>query len=124
MISFGDIKSIADVLKEAGKIKQYRQILKFQQDLQDLQNENIGLKTKNKELNEKLKIKGKIKYKDPFYWLENHDIEDGPFCSACWDSKKELSRIPSYNKGNWKIECPVCHNKYEDPNYKDHGPVL
>lgn len=57
----------------------------------------------------KLKIKGKFYYTDT-------EPEDGPFCTACYDSKQQRIRIVSKllrNTSNvYKYQCPVCSVTY------------
>jgi hypothetical protein len=123
VITFNDIMSVANVLKEAGKIEQYKQILEFQQQLQETQNENLELQRKVEKLKEQLLLKGKVEYNDPFYWLRGEDRKDGPFCCGCWDLKKELIRVPGYEQGRYQIDCPVCHTRYNNPLYENSIPM-
>jgi phage FluMu protein Com len=63
-----------------------------------------SLKEENKELEEKLKIKWKIEFKDNFYYIDSK----WPYCSRCWEKDKNLIRsIPnSINSDN--STCPEC----------------
>jgi len=67
----------------------------------EMQGKILELSEENKELKEKLEIKGKITLKNNFYYIEN----DGPFCTRCRDVEKKLVR--AHPKGNY-AKCPEC----------------
>ena len=100
---FDDLKSAATILKEAGKVEQYRQILEAQEKLLEMQNKISELEGENRTLKEKLKTKEELKYEGNAYWRMEGDRRDGPFCSRCWDKNKDLIRI---NQSTYV--CPEC----------------
>jgi hypothetical protein len=107
MISFDNLKSVAKVLQEAGKIEQYTQILEVQQKLLEMQAKIIDLEKDNKKLKDRLNIKDSLEYANNCYWIKKKDIKEGPFCSRCWDKEKLLIRMhPQGNKAYTK--CPAC----------------
>jgi len=108
MAIFDELKSIGKVLREAGKIEQYKQILEAQEKLLEMQKKIDDLKKENKKLNEKLKIKENLEYKNNAYWSKkDDDSKDGPFCSRCWDVDKNLVHLhPAGMEGSWV--CPHC----------------
>ena|SRR3989344_1083515 len=116
MISFDNLKSVAKVLQESGKIEQYKQILDVQEKLLKMQAKIADLETKNKKLEEKLAISVSLTYEKNCYWSLNDDKKEGPFCSRCWDKEKSLIRMhPQENKAYSK--CPACDTSvlvYED----------
>lgn len=100
---FDDLKSAATILKEAGKIEQYRQILEVQGKLLEMQDKIAELEDENKDLKEKLKIKGNLIYKGNAYWINEGGKEDGSFCTRCWDKNKETIRLNPRTR-----ICPEC----------------
>jgi len=56
---FNKLKLIVKILKEAGKIEQYKQILEIQQELLEMQKKIWNLEKKNEELEGKFKNKRK-----------------------------------------------------------------
>ncbi len=59
-------------------------------------------------------IRGKVVFKDRFYYLD----DDGPFCTACYDSRRKLIRVAkmlsqSSQMGITRWICPVCQVIYE-----------
>lgn len=96
-------KDAANVLKEAGKIEEYKQILELLEKLLELQKINSDLEIKNKNIEEKFKIKEKLTYKNNSYW----NNEEGPFCSRCWEKNKDLIRM-HHGVGDNYAHCPEC----------------
>lgn len=67
----------------------------------DLLDENRELKDQIKELSSKKEET--LIIKNGLYYRKN---EDGPFCTGCYDSKKEVIRLTTWGVNSYK--CPVC----------------
>lgn len=113
MIAFNDLKKIADVLKKAGKINEFNQILELQEQLLSMQDRIAKLKQekeevekKNKKLKEKLNLKEDMEKKNNAYWKKSDG--GGPFCSMCWEKDKKPISMILYYKGSNNAVCPVC----------------
>ena len=106
MAIFDDLKTVAKVLQEAGKIEQYKQILEVQEKLLEMQ-EKIRLQDEEiRTLKEKLKIKENLVFEKDAYWIKRKDDpKEGPYCSACWDKNKKLIHL--HHDGDF-LFCPVC----------------
>ena len=78
MAIFDELKSVAGVLQEAGKIEQYRQILDAQKELLEMQKRISDLESENKSLKEKLEIKDTLIFERNAYWVEKDAKKDGP----------------------------------------------
>lgn len=119
MAIFDELKSIGKVLQEAGKIEQYQQILNLQQQLLDIQKKINDLKVENKELKDKLKLQNNLTYENNAYWIKKEDKKEGPFCSRCWDVKKNTVRMKQ-STGNLAFHfCPECKTQVQtDPAYR------
>jgi hypothetical protein len=105
---FDEIRTAAEVLREAGKIEQYKQLLDAQQQLLDMQKNLSDLENENKQLKNELQIKQNIRYEKNAYWMD----KDGPFCSNCWDYEKKLIRMPSGEFTDFRV-CPHCNKTYQ-----------
>lgn len=105
MAIFDELKSVAGVLQEAGKIEQYRQILDAQKELLEMQKRISDLEFENRELKEKFKIKEDLVVKNDAYWTK---AGDGPFCLTCHGSKNLLIRMVSWGMGQHK--CNNCNH--------------
>jgi len=110
MAIFDELKSVASTLQEAGKIEQYKQILEAQKELLGMQKQISDLETENKELNEKLKTKESLTFRDNAYWIKKDDQKDGPFCSCCWDDDRKTIRMQPCGNPAY-FDCPKCKNK-------------
>lgn len=63
-----------------------------------------------RQLQEQLKVKAKVQYQSPYYYLIDGDKKDGPFCQHCYDKDKALIRLQYQGEGWW---CLVCKNIYD-----------
>ncbi len=104
---YDGLKDAASVLKEAGKIEQYRQILEIQEKLLDMQNHIAEIDIENKLLKEKLSIKENLIPEGNFYYTIKDKNKDGPFCTCCWDSESKLVRLHTNTSSN-RTHCPNC----------------
>ena len=84
-----------------------------------LQKENLELKAKIKELEEKLNKKEEMDWEPPFYWVNNGDAKDGPFCQKCYDSESKLIRLQNADKGAWR--CVSCNNNFFEGSNRPSG---
>lgn len=110
MAIFDELKSIAGVLQEAGKIEQYRQILDAQKELLEMQKQILDLENENKEIKEKLKTQGSLVFENNAYWTVKDDKKDGPYCSCCWDDDRKTIRMQPCGNPAY-FDCPKCKNK-------------
>jgi len=72
-------------------------------------------------LREQMKIKEKIKWEKPYYWLEDEGKKDGPFCQQCYDNEQKLIRLTDYGDGSWV--CKTCSSSYFDKNFKSQVDI-
>ena len=100
---FEEAKTAANILKEAGKIEEYKQILDLLDKLLELQKRCVDLEAENKSLKEKFEVKEKLVYRNNSYWIE----DDGPYCSRCWEKNKDLMRMHHGLNDNY-AHCPEC----------------
>jgi len=62
----------------------------------------------------------KVKWDSTYYWLEEDERRDGPFCQYCHDSDEKLNHlIQGSIEDYW--ECRICGNGYKD---KAHKPTI
>lgn len=83
--------------------------------------QNDLIREKNDEirtLKEKLKVKAKMVYNDPYYQMENNKAKlEGQYCKVCYDGEGLLMRLESLSSNSWK--CGKCNNIC----YKDDEPT-
>lgn len=117
--SFEDIKKIAKVLQEAGKIDLYEKLLQMKERAIEMQAKIELLTAENKNLIKNQVIREKLELKDNHYWLKTKNDVDGPYCTKCWDKDQLLIRVPVYNNNEYQFECPSCHAKIFNKDYKE-----
>jgi hypothetical protein len=121
--SFEDIKKIAKVLQEAGKIDLYEKLLEMKERAMEMQDRIETLSKENKKLKEIQHIECRLVLKDNHYWLKlDHDKLDGPHCTKCWDKDKQLIRVPVYGDNEYRFVCPSCKTEIRNKNYIDQTP--
>jgi ribosomal protein L37AE/L43A len=77
----------------------------------------LDKETEIQKLKKELEISKNVIWKEPFYFVELPEAQDGPYCQKCYDSKKLLIRVQSPNKNGFWI-CNKCGNNYRDETYK------
>lgn len=68
-------------------------------------------------LEQKLEVRDKLSYTQPYYWLMADSGKDGPYCQHCYDKDSKLVRLQQEEKGYWC--CKVCRNIFTDDDYTD-----
>ncbi len=104
-------KNLAD---ELNNLKMKEVIVELKSDLIDLKEQILALREENLQLKEEAKKRSEaptLTIKEGKYYCAEGD---GPFCTGCYDSRKEMIRLTALNTafrgiGNWR--CPVCRNK-------------
>jgi regulator of replication initiation timing len=91
-------------------------LLDAKEQVSDYKEENATLKAENTKLKQELE---KGQGKEPHVYVMNGlyytQDNDGPFCTGCYDSKKQTIRVvdsPSAVHGIGKYMCPVCKITY------------
>lgn len=116
-----DLEAVYELAKRCANLELQERIMGLREQVLEVENENIQLLLKNKELNEKLKIKGQLNFCGRSYWMCKEDgSKDGPFCQVCKDKTGKLIRLQSYP---YKWSCLVCKNIYEKDEEKG-GSIL
>ncbi len=122
--SFEDIKKIAKVLQEAGKLDLYEKLLELKERAMEMQEKIEKLAAENKKLKKNQSIEEKLELKDNHYWLKEGDGLDGPYCTKCWDKEQLLIRVPFYNDNEYQFECPNCQTKIRNKGYVHQSQVI
>ncbi len=67
------------------------------------------LTRENRSLKEKLRLSGEFIRREGALWLDGTK-DPGPYCTACWDMKRDAIRI-SVSIGG--ANCPACNESYD-----------
>jgi hypothetical protein len=90
------------------------EIIKAQQEVFSLIDENRQLKSKIDELEKEVNTIHEMEFKHGIYWREGEGINDrGPFCPTCYDKDRKTIHLKEWGKG---YLCNVC-------NYNTNPPV-
>lgn len=114
-MGYSDLKELLvdarNLAEGAHDLQLKAKLLDIQGLVYDLQDENRELRLKNEEMKRQEEISTSLVYKNNAYY---DNVGKGPFCSACWDEKKVLTRFLNTHKylSNSEIHgiCPVCGN--------------
>ncbi|MBI4155816.1 MAG: hypothetical protein HY507_01115 [Candidatus Zambryskibacteria bacterium] len=107
MSLYDGLKDAASILKEAGKIEEYRQILEAQEKMLEMSKKIEDLEEDNKELRKQQEIKGKLIVENNMYYIEENGIKNGPFCTSCLDSEQKPIRL-HFHQDSGSASCPKC----------------
>lgn len=115
-------KDIVELLKKGSTIEAQEKIMELREGALSLQEENIKLREKIKELEFELNKRKEVQWEAPFYWDVSDETRNGPFCQKCYDSDDKLIRLQKIEEGNW--HCKSCNNNYFEASYKPTNPVV
>ena len=72
------------------------------------------------DLKDALEVKQKLVYEAPYYWIQDGEEKDGPYCQHCQDADKKLIRLQKRGTGRWL--CRACKGQFTDKNYVKPKP--
>lgn len=99
-------KDIIDLIKKGANVEAQEKILELREGAIDLQEENIVLRERVKELEAALQLKGEMVYSKTVYWRHLADGEkDGPYCSTCYDKFGKVIHLHDWGE-TWC--CRAC----------------
>jgi regulator of replication initiation timing len=86
-----NVKEVARLAQEIGKIDLYQKTVELMAQVTDLATENFELKQQVNDLKKRLEVKGKVAYnpKNHTYTLDGH----GAYCATCYDQFGALQRL-------------------------------
>ncbi len=112
---FDNVKTIKDIADTTANLELKSAIVDLKEQILELREENLRMK-------EKLSVKDSynMHFKNNMYYNILPDgTNDGPYCTACWDAKKQAVRMHSCDQGHY--ECPSCKKEVFLDSY---SPVL
>jgi hypothetical protein len=106
---------IIELLKKGSLSEAQQKVVELREGALELQEENIGLRERIKELEGILDVRESLEWNQPYYWLRRGQRREGPFCQQCYDSTGKLIRLQGDGKGWW--ECKTCKNNFTDKSF-------
>lgn len=118
------IKTAGTLAKQIGSIEVQQKLIDLQVEALDLIDENRTLKERVATLEGKLKTKKSLQFRKNFYWTTADDgHEEGPFCSHCYDSDRNLIHLHAISNGR-DFGCPACLQVREsDGDLSDYAVI-
>jgi len=127
--ALGSIKTATDIaklIKDSGtsleKAEIKLQIADLISSLADIKMELANVQTvlieKDQnitELKNQLNTKQSVVWSKPYYFVQNGDEKDGPFCQQCYDTEQKLIRLQGGGTNGWS--CLTCKGYFKDSNY-------
>ena len=100
------IASVTKAVADAGNQELYQNLQDISLKAYDLQMENIELKEKIAQMEEKERQDAVRTFKDRAYYFN----DDGPYCTKCYDDEGKKIRMHERDNGTGivYIECPKC----------------
>ena len=115
-------KEIIDLTKKGSTLEAQEKIIELREAALNLQDENIGLREKIKELEKKQDLSKKVIWEKPHYWLKDGENQDGPFCQKYYDVERKLIRMQGGNNDVWT--CFQCNCTVRGPSYEPPEPIV
>ena len=81
----------------------------------EIQEALIDSEKEKKELIDKIKLRDNMVYEKPYYWKNNGDGQEGPFCQRCFDSDDKLIHLQGGNNDMWF--CRQCDKTFYGSHY-------
>jgi len=107
---------IMELVRKGELTEAQQKIVQLREGAIDIQEENIALREKVKELEAALDVKQNLEWEKPYYWLRRGQRREGPFCQQCYDSTVKLIRLQGDGQGWW--ECKTCKNNFTDKSFR------
>lgn len=130
-----DLVKNADDARLAMKISS--EMVNLQGRLIDVEQQALALQNENQELRDQIRtlkdtseeskvIRAQLVHEDNAYFRAVDGQKSGPFCTACWDDARKLTRLTSQGfaqiVGDWSV-LHICalHPKHQVPMSEDYG---
>ena len=103
-------KDAYDLAKKGLTIEFQEKVMELREQALELQEENLRLRTRVREMEEKLEVKDSLVFKSGMYFRTTSSGDDGPFCARCYDETGKLLRLqalhnPSSHETHWSRKC-------------------
>lgn len=111
------IASVTKAITDAGNHELYQTLQEISVKAYELQMENIGLKEKIREYEQKERDDSTKEFKNQTYYFSG----EGPYCTKCYDDESKKIRMleEDNNIGSIYYTCPKCKNSVFGRESKD-----
>ncbi len=115
-------KEVAKAVHEINNLDLYQRVLALNFDIISLVEDNQKLREETRRLNAALELRGKMSFREPFYYQEG---DATPFCPSCWEVKNQAVHVTYYGDGDTQTrwDCPACKTMYLAQKSRAHRPT-
>lgn len=113
-------KDVYDLAKKGATLELQEQLIKMREDALALQEKNLDLKTRIKELEEAQAIQESLSVDGTVYWKQLPDGEkENLYCQRCYDVESRLVRLQSHwyayeGRRHYSWQCAACGKSHKD----------
>lgn len=102
-----NMKEVAELAKKLGNIDLYTRILELRIEMNEINEEKLGLRLRVNELEEKARVQQQMTFRAPFWYRAGDDI---PHCPGCFESHGRAIHLLSldHSTTSGRFKCPVC----------------
>jgi len=107
------VDKLIDLVKKGMTLEAQEEIMNYRQAILSLDEENHELRRKLRELEDTLRLKRNMHFRDYAYFRieEDDDKIDGPFCQRCFDVDGKCVRLVAAGNPKYRT-CPECKNHF------------
>ena len=110
-------KEIIELVKRGATIEAQEKIVELRAAALEIQEENLALRKRVGELEQRIALRESVVYRAPSYWTERDGTKDGPYCQKCYDVDSKLVRLQMrMEQGAWL--CQACGKSFVDESYQ------
>jgi hypothetical protein len=105
------VKDFSEFVKKFNDIELNRRILELENQVLDLSREKRRAEERVEDLERRLRFKGELKFKEPFYWIQG---DETPYCPNCWEAEHKAVHVHYSHRNNFGQywNCPHCKRAY------------
>ena len=120
MSSLPDYKEIVELIKSGSTAEAQEKVMALRIAALELQEENLRLKDRIRELEqrseEKTDVKDNLEFDGTVYWLitkdnSGNEMKDGPYCQLCYDKEGKTMRLQDQRETWLCFSCGSVHTK-------------
>jgi hypothetical protein len=113
-----EVKSVAEIARQAGNLPLYERLLGLQKDALEMQEQLANLKREKDNLSEALaRREALVRQGDKYFYASDSEQKEGPVCHKCYvDSGRISLLVPSRGRVGATIGsvlvCKHCQSQY------------
>ncbi len=109
-----NVRSLVEVSKSFENVEFKRRIVDLEDQIAELARERRSLEEENHEQKQKLELRAKMHFRNPYWYEEGDEV---PFCPKCYESSGHKLRVhlphpPREWKGSTRRVCRTCEGMF------------